>query len=61
MTISSTPDTPRWVFRKEDRSSGSTNVVGLLVGAVEVVVDVVVVASSDDGVGCSVSHVRIRA
>jgi hypothetical protein len=61
MTISSMPDISRWDFKKEDRSSGSTNVVGLLVGAVEVVVDVVVVASSDDGVECSVSHVRIKA
>jgi hypothetical protein len=31
------------------------------VGEVEVVVTVVVVALSDDGVECSVSHVRIKA
>ncbi len=59
MTMSSMPDISRWVFKKEDRSSGSSNVVGQLVGAVEVVV--VMVASSDDGVECSVSHVRIKA
>jgi hypothetical protein len=61
MTMSSMPDTPRWVFKKEDRSSGSINVVGLLVGEVEVVVIVVVVVLIDDGVKCNVSHVRIKA